>query len=377
MNSQELEKLFFNPPSRSAADILARRRQTSDNFRQPPKPTGPAPYHLDLARIIPRRVAAIQAAGQLVCHVVGDTGDVNGTGAQQNVADHMTGQYYVSAQSDQPSFCYHLGDITYNNGEESEYYNQFYEPFADYPAPIFAIPGNHDGNTLDPTPSLGPFVKHFCAGVASHNPAARESNRPTMIQPNCYWRLEAPFLVIVGLYSNVSGELDNTDNGETTQRDWLIGELQTAPPDKCLVVAVHHPVYSLTKRGGAIRVEEALEDAMSESGRVPDAVFTAHEHNYQRFTRKQEGRRIPYLVVGAGGKAGYDDLKEVKDEFAPPDGVKLKAFNDTRPGFGRLTVTAATLTWEYFTVPRAGKEHKPEKRRDRFVLDYRTHCFVE
>src|SRR5262249_20945254 len=151
----------------------------------------------------------------------------------------------------------------------------------------------------------------------------------------------------VGLYSNVSGELDDPAGGETPQRDWLVDQLQTAPDDTCLIVAVHHPVYSLTKRGGVEPVREAPEHAISASGRVPDAVLTGHDHNYQRFTRKHDGRRIPYLVVGAGGFAGYDALTDVDTSLTPAQGVRLKAYNDERPGFLRLAVTATTLTGEY------------------------------
>lgn len=52
--------------------------------------------------------------------------------------------YYLS--SHRPSFLYHLGDVVYFYGEASNYYPQFYEPYAFYPVPIFAIPGNHDGD---------------------------------------------------------------------------------------------------------------------------------------------------------------------------------------------------------------------------------------
>jgi predicted phosphodiesterase len=40
---------------------------------------------------------------------------------------------------------YHLGDVVYSFGEAAYYYDQFYDPFRNYPAPIFAVPGNHDG----------------------------------------------------------------------------------------------------------------------------------------------------------------------------------------------------------------------------------------
>ena len=197
-----------------------------------------------------------------------------------------------------------------------------------------------------------------------------------MIQPNGYWTLETPFATIVGLYSNVSGELDDADKDARIQRDWLTEELNTAPADKCLLVAVHHPIYSLGKHGGTKAIEHALEHAMKASDRMPDAVFTGHDHCYQRFIRKREGWRIPFLVVGAGGFAGYDDMTKVKYSLAPPEDVRLKAYEDERPGFLRVTITHDELTGEYFTVPKPGSENKPAKLRDEFTLDLRTHRLV-
>jgi hypothetical protein len=376
MNGLQMENFFFRPAPDSAAEQAARRRQSSDKFRPPPLRAGRAPYHLDLAAVLPARTRVIEQGGRIVFHVVGDTGGVNGLGAQQNVADHMTRQIHDTALPDQPSFFYHLGDVVYYHGEDDCYHDQFYHPYQDYPAPIFAIPGNHDGDTPDPNDSLKAFMEHFCSAEARHAPQAGHSDRPTMIQPNGYWRLEAPFVTVVGLYSNVSGELDDTDRGGTAQRDWLTEELRTAPPDKCLLVAVHHPVYSFGKHGGTQRVRDALEQAMEAGGRMPDAVFMAHDHCYQRFTRKRQGRRIPFVLAGAGGFAGYDDLTRVKTKMEPLPDVKLEAYNDRRPGFLCLTVTEKTLAGTYFTVPRAGKEDRAAKRRDQFTLDLRTHKLV-
>ncbi len=113
--------------------------------------------------------------------------------------------------------------------------------------------------------------------------------------------------------------------------------------------------------------------AIDRSGRAPDAVLTGHDHCYQRFTRKREGRRIPVLVVGAGGFAGYNDLTRVDAKTEPFPDVKLEVYEDEHPGFLRLTVSRDSLTGEYFTVPKAGQEKRPEKLRDRFTLDLKTH----
>jgi hypothetical protein len=112
---------------------------------------------------------------------------------------------------------------------------------------------------------------------------------------------------------------------------------------------------------------------MGASGRAPDAVLTAHDHCYQRFTRKHEGRRIPVLVNGAGGFAGYNDLTRVNAHMQPLPDVKFEEYEDEHPGFLRLTVEPEKLTGEYFTVPKVGKEKDPEKLRDRFVLDLKNH----
>jgi hypothetical protein len=215
-------------------------------------------------------------------------------------------------------------------------------------------------------------MKHFCAESPQHALEAGHSDRPTMTQPNCYWRLDAPFVTIVGLYSNVSGELDNTDAHATAQREWLTEALRSAPADSCLLVAVHHPIYSLGSHGPTRRVAKALDHAIETIGRVPDAVLSGHDHNYQRFTRKWKGRDIPHLIVGAGGMTGYD-LARVHKHRDPGEDAKLEHHNDQRPGFLRLTITPDRLKGEYFTVPGAGRENDGEERDDKFKLDLQKH----
>lgn len=372
MQSLNVEQFYFRTPDGSAAESPGRAKRSKKGFRPLPPPTGPAPYHLNLAAVLPTRTRAVQNAGQLDFHVVGDTGGLNGTGAQQNVADHMTRQIRRSVLPEQPSFLYHLGDVVYPRGEDLYYHDQFYFPYEDYPAPIFAIPGNHDGDTADPGDSLRPFMRHFCAPVPEHLPEAGYSDRPTMTQPNCYWRLDAPFLTVLGLYSNVSGELD-PPAGPTPQRDWLAQELRAAPRDRCLLLAVHHPLYSLGKHGETQPIIDAFTSAIAEAGRLPDAVLTGHDHCYQRFTWKRGGQQVPVLVVGAGGFAGYDDLTRVREDRGLPDGVKLKAYDDQRPGFLHLSVTPDALIGRYLAVPGPGRKAKPAKLRDAFTLNLESH----
>ena len=62
-----------------------------------------------------------------------------------------------------------------------------------------AIPGNHDGETPK---KIKEFQDTFCAKTQTVPPDAGVIFRQTMTQPGVYWLLDAPFVQIVGLYSN-------------------------------------------------------------------------------------------------------------------------------------------------------------------------------
>src|SRR5271169_988744 len=151
------------------------------------------------------KLAAINNAKQIVFHSVGDTGPTTGPKTVQEVADKMCGDMQEANAADIPSFFYHLGDIVYNFGEDEYYFDQFFDPFRDYNAPILAIPGNHDGEVYpgDPSGSLQAFQKVFCASGFQRLPEAGGLSRTSMIQPGVYFTFDAPFVRIIGLYSNV------------------------------------------------------------------------------------------------------------------------------------------------------------------------------
>jgi hypothetical protein len=139
-----------------------------------------------------------------------------------------------------------------------------------------------------------------------------------------------------------------------------------APIDKALVVAVHHPPYSLdTSHGGYPDIEIALDRVIQATGRIPTIVLSGHVHSYQRFGRKLEARTtVPYIVAGAGGYANSPrllhkiELDESGDRLpleyqtTRPD-LKLMAYNDQEPGFLRISIDhkKKTLTSDYFLVP--------------------------
>lgn len=117
----------------------------------------------------PAVVQDVEKAGQIVFHVAGDTGasNVGKYGNEISVADHLTQDFHTSVAGDRPSFLFHLGDIVYDFGEAQYCYDQFYEPFRNYPEPIVAIPGNHDSFVVPKTPPtktpLATFTRNVCA----------------------------------------------------------------------------------------------------------------------------------------------------------------------------------------------------------------------
>jgi 3',5'-cyclic AMP phosphodiesterase CpdA len=89
---------------------------------------------------------------------------------------------------------------------------------------------------------------------------------------------------IVGLYSNV------VPGGyfEDSQTEWLTAELAAAPAGKPLIVALHHPPYSVdSMHGGSVHVGEVLDKAFDDSARTPELVLSGHVHDYQRFSRRR------------------------------------------------------------------------------------------
>jgi hypothetical protein len=329
------------------------------------------------------KVDPIVKAGKIVFHSVGDTGGIYGTEVQDAIAEAMEAQYHAADAADQPAFLYHLGDVIYDNGQLDHYTTQFYEPYQYYPPFIFAIPGNHDGDTRvhpgdapDPEATLTGFMDNFC----DSQPHPASPYRHTVTQPYVYWTLDTPLVTIIGLYSNVDGSLDG--RGTSEQQTWLQNELANAPTDRCLIVAMHHPPYSLDAiHGGSPDIVHALENAAQAAKRYPDAVFSGHIHSYQRFTRTLNTRQIPYVIAGAGGYANsaarmHRLQKSGASEIAAPftttePGVVLSAQNTTSPGFLRITVDATTLTGEYFLVPFQGTP--PTKAADTFSLNWKKH----
>jgi Calcineurin-like phosphoesterase len=342
-------------------------------------------------------VQQIQTSGQIVFHSVGDTGGVKEPSHQFAVADCMTddltGKDYGSGR---PAFFYHLGDVVYFFGQERYYYDQFYDPYRDYAGPIFAIPGNHDGELFPSEPvkySLQPFYENFCSQTPGKDPAAKGFARTTMTQGGVYFTLNAPFAKIIGLYSNTSESVGVISGGVvgTQQTAFLLAQLQAAAAQRkqsgaapfALIIAVHHPPFTISSEHfPSPQMLAEIDAACKSAGIWPDLVLSGHAHLYERYTRvmRTDGRQIPYLVAGNGGYFNLSKPKTGKNGALPVPGavgndgkgnkLTLVAYDDNVFGFLRITVSAKSIQCQALGVDETTRTSSV---MDQFTVDLTKH----
>lgn len=343
----------------SPLSALTHRTQ---QFQPLPQPLGEPPYHFDLEIVVPGVTKAAAASGKLVFHCVGDTGGVKSPQYQASVAAMMKGDLILPDETMRPRFFYHLGDVVYFNGQISDYYSQFYEPYDHYGPPIVGIPGNHDGDPIDGTQtSLDGWVRYFMSPKAVVRQESADAPRVTMSLPNPYFTLLCPFVTIVGMYTNVpeGGSIDSV------QQQWLTHEFATAPTDKALIVALHHPIYSFDDHhSGSAAMADAVQHAINDSRRVPNMVLSAHVHNYQVIERSiqtpaasvapaKKGRSkeaaasgmvTPFIVCGHGGYYHLHGMNAVAGITDPATGAHLLFEEHQHHGYMTLTLDEKTIS---------------------------------
>ena len=344
----------------------------------------------------PDVVNSISDAGRIVFHAVGDSGASSAKRfpSEIRVADALTAELQAARAPDRPSFLYHLGDLVYNFGEPAYYYDQFYDPFRDYPAPIFAIPGNHDSFIVPNTPRdrepLRVFARNFCAPAPVVTPEAGSLHRTAMTQPAVYFSLDAPFVRIIGLFSNALEDpgLISSEGGRWKavpdfQRDFLRAQLRRIREDRypgAVILAVHHPPFSYAapqsaavgKHAGSAAMLADIDAICVEEKVYPHAFLSGHAHNYQRYTRSLlfggDLVSVPFVVCGSGGhnvspllsarggqkavepRDGADASYLDQSRTVTSKGLVLNTHNDTSFGYLRVIVDARTLTIEFHPV---------------------------
>ncbi|MGK2878784.1 MAG: metallophosphoesterase family protein [Solirubrobacterales bacterium] len=258
--------------------------------------------------------------------VLGDTGE--GDHSQYSVVPA-----FLKA-SEGTEFALIASDVVYPDGDVNEYVGKFFIPFAGYPRPIYAVPGNHDW--LD---GLVGFMRHFCnAAPPAHKfrPPRRAKwarlalavhaafwRRPraldpeTMVaarelrgfardsgpaQPNMYFCIDTPQLRIITIDTGILGRLDHA------QGEWL---RRVSAGDKPKLLVSGKPVYSGDKMSPrrilGVDGDEQHAGLLWSIVRDPANNFVAmiagDVHHYERHCVRVEGGREVQCVISGGGGA--------------------------------------------------------------------------
>lgn len=292
--------------------------------------------------------------------VLGDTGE--GDRSQYSVVPAFLG---ASAGSE---FAVIASDVVYPAGDVNEYIGKFFIPYADYPRPIYAIPGNHDW--LD---GLSGFMRHFCRAeppAAKFRPPAH-ARRPRLAglvhqlfwrrprsleagtlaraeelrgtaqssgppQPNMYFCIDTPNLRIVAIDTGILGRLD------AEQGQWLA---RVSAGDKPKLLISGKPIFAgdakSPRRILAARSGEA-DGYLWQLLRDPDnhyvAMISGDIHHYERHpARLPDGRVLQCVIAGGGGafmsstheipRVDRPEVKEGEWVVYPTRGDSLRAYS--------------------------------------------------
>jgi Calcineurin-like phosphoesterase len=355
-----------------------------------PKPKAGTNLVLTLAQVLgdPGADATkkINQMGKIVFHAAGDTGSTKGPTEQNLVADKMTNDYASELEPAIPSFLFHLGDVVYSFGEGRYYYDQFYDPYRNYPAPILAIPGNHDGLVYkgDKLTTLEAFLRNFVNASPQVADDAMGLRRTTMTQPGVYFAFDAPFVTIIGLYSNVLEDpgIISSQKGKykilnDDQLTFLTAQLKRVKnAGTAVIVAVHHPPYT---GGSAHKASPGLLDDMDSccksAGFWPHVFLSGHAHNYQRFTRTVGNFDVPYIVCGNSGHNVTPLAKKGSGPLRTPNKVNdeliFENYDDSNYGYLRIICDSETIRVEYHD---ANPDQKSES--DAVTVELKTHQMI-
>lgn len=207
--------------------------------------------------------------------VIGDSG--RGTTPQHDVAAQMR-RYRERFKYD---FVVMLGDNIYEGPASPEDYRlKFEEPYRDLldaGVKFYAVLGNHD----DPRQvAYAPFNMHG----------------------ERYYTFVPPEDLLTRIATRVEFFAVDSTNLDRGQLQWLDERLAQSKAD-WKVVLLHHPLYTSGRYRNASRAHRwALEPILTRH-RV-DAVFSGHEHIYQR-SELQKG--IQYFVSGGAGSLRLGD----------------------------------------------------------------------
>jgi hypothetical protein len=268
------------------------------------------------------------------------------------------------------------------------------------------IPGTQQADT-----PLTIFTRNFCASTPTITQEAASLHRTAMTQPGVYFALDAPFVRIIGLFSNSLEDpgLISSEDGKWTevpdsQLQFLTAQLKRIKTEKysgAVLLALHHPPFSYSpppkssgaggNHGGSPNMLRQIDTICKAQGVYPHAVLSGHAHNYQRFTRSirfgSKDIDVPFIICGDGGHNVNKLVKSKRGQPAqephfgvPVDymesypavqskGLVLKHYDDTNYGYLRTTVDKTHLGIGFHQV---GKVSIPQSRVDMVTVDLAT-----
>ena len=136
----------------------------------------------------------------------------------------------------------------------------------------------------------------------------------------------------------------------------VTNEFATAPKDRALILALHHPIYSFDVfHSGSSKMADVLENAIWDTGRVPNLVLSGHVHDYQRIEQAiAPGGPTPFIVCGNGGYHNLHDVHSKVGDKAADTGAVLKYFRKTW-GFMTLTIDKQHISGVTTEIDRNGQ----------------------
>jgi hypothetical protein len=207
------------------------------------------------------------AADSVKFVAIGDTG--TGTRQQHEIAKMMLDYHAIFPYE----FVILMGDNMYGSEKPEDFKRKFedvYKPLLDKGVKFYASLGNHDE-------------------------AVQRNYEFFNMKGEEYYKFKKSDVAFFALNSNYM----NKD-----QLEWMHREMGK-DKSRWKIAFMHHPPYSSGgKHGSSLAVRKVTEPLFVQHG--INAVFTGHEHFYERI-RPQQG--IYYFITGAGGKLRRGDVK--------------------------------------------------------------------
>jgi acid phosphatase len=230
---------------------------------------------VDPAGVSPGWLALPSRPDSVKLAVIGDSG--RGWAPQHDVARQMA----VYRERFPFEVVLMAGDNIYEGPATAEdYRTKFEEPYA---------------------PLLEDGVR-FHAVLGNHDDPAQRHYAPFHMRGERYYTFTPSRNPVAGLATRVQVFALDSTNLDGDQVAWLTRELSTSRA-RWKIVVLHHPLYSSGRYGVQSRLTRwRLESLFVEHG--VDAVFSGHEHIYQR-SRLQHG--VQYFITGGAGSLRRGD----------------------------------------------------------------------